>query len=255
MKAPRRTGIAMAALAAAIVGGAASYAASQAASGSGPSAPASEAATGVINNRGAGVTMADNPDMGMGHFTENQPFDAQFLDQMAVHHEGAIMSTRAMIADSVRPELRALAEDILTSQRDQLAQMRTWRRQWYPDVGPTFGMGRSMMGGTMVDDPADGDSMMRGGRMSGPMMSDTANGDLMMSDQAMRSMMGGNAGMERMYLLMMIAHHQLAVDMAKQAQRDATHEELKDLAAVIAAERAAQITQMRDLAASNSAGG
>jgi uncharacterized protein (DUF305 family) len=48
-----------------------------------------------------------------------------------------------------------------------------------------------------------------------------------------------------MYLQMMIVHHQLGVDMAEQAQQDATHPELADLAAVIAEEQAAQITQMR----------
>jgi len=72
--------------------------------------------------------------MGMGRSTQAAPFDAQFLDQMIVHHEGAVASTQAMIADSTRPELRALARDIITSQRAQLDQMRTWRDRWYPDL-------------------------------------------------------------------------------------------------------------------------
>ncbi|MGB3827616.1 MAG: DUF305 domain-containing protein, partial [Ornithinimicrobium sp.] len=59
------------------------------------------------------------------------------------------------------------------------------------------------------------------------------------------SMMGGSAGSERMYLQMMIVHHQLGVDMAEQAQQKATHPELVDLAADIAEEQAAQILQMR----------
>jgi len=47
---------------------------------------------------------------GMGKFTTTSPFDVQLIDQMSAHHQGAIASTRAaMIADSGRPELRALA--------------------------------------------------------------------------------------------------------------------------------------------------
>jgi len=152
----------------------------------------------------ADPAVSSSPSMGsMGSITAGQPFDAQFLDQMIVHHEGAIMSTRAMIADSSRPELRGLAEDILTSQREQITQMRAWRAEWYPELESTFDMGGSMMGG---------------------------------------SMMGGT---ERMYLQMMIVHHQLGVDMAEQAQAEAVHPKLKELAEVIAKEQAAQIEQMR----------
>ena len=151
--------------------------------------------------------------MHMGSFTEDLPFDAQFLDQMAVHHEGAIMSTEAMIADSARPELRDLAQDILANQTAELEQMRTWRAEWYPELPPTFTMGgRSMMGGG---------SMMDGG-----------------------SMMGGS-GADRMYLQMMLVHHQLAVDMAERAQRQATHPQLRELAEAMAQHQAAEIGRMR----------
>lgn len=161
-----------------------------------------------------------------GHLREEQTFDAQFLDQMSVHHEGAIASTTAMISDSSRPELRGLAEDIVTGQRAQLSQMRAWRVEWYPDLEPTFDMP-----GPMANGSTDGRVPMMGGDDAGSMMSG--------------AMMGSGATTERMYLTMMITHHQLAVDMADQAQRDATHPELRALAATIADEQAAQIVEMR----------
>lgn len=162
----------------------------------------------------------------MGTFSEEQPFDAQFLDQMSVHHVGAIASTTAMISDSSRPELRGLAEDIVTSQRAQLSQMRAWRRGWYPDLKPTFDMA-----GPMASGSTDGRAPMMGGEDAGSVMSG--------------SMMGSGVATERMYLTMMITHHQLGVDMAEQAQRDATHPKLRALAATIAEEQAAQIVEMR----------
>ncbi|MGI8946866.1 MAG: DUF305 domain-containing protein [Ornithinimicrobium sp.] len=222
MKPSHRTSVAAVALsAAALLGGGVAYAVNQ--SVDSPSANTSE------------TTMMSGPGMGMGSFDRARPFDAQFIDQMIVHHQGAIMSTQAMIADSERPELRTLAQDIITSQREQITQMRNWRAQWYPDLEPTFGgMGGSMMGGSGDDKPTGG-SMMGGSMMGG-------SGD----DEPMGgSMMGGSAGTERMYLQMMIVHHQLGVDMAEQAKQKADHSKLADLAAVIAEEQAAQILQMR----------
>jgi hypothetical protein len=34
----------------------------------------------------------------MGSFDEDKPFDLQFIDQMIIHHQGAIMSAEHMIA-------------------------------------------------------------------------------------------------------------------------------------------------------------
>jgi uncharacterized protein (DUF305 family) len=215
MKLHQRTAITVAALsAAAIAGGGATYAATQIAS---PSAESVTDDGDMMSDHSAGMNM----NMGMGSFTDDAPFDAQFLDQMIVHHEGAIMSTQAMIADSDQPELRELADDILTSQQEQITQMQSWRNQWYPDLETTTGM--------------MGDSMM---------------GDSMMGD----SMMGGGADTERMYLQMMIVHHQLAVDMAERAQSDAVHPQLQDLAVTIEKEQAEQITLMRGYLGESSVG-
>jgi len=83
----------------------------------------------------------------------------------------------------------------------------------------------------MANGSTDGRVPMMGGDDAGSMMSG--------------AMMGSGAATERMYLTMMITHHQLAVDMADQAQRDATHPELRALAATIAEVQAAQIVEMR----------
>lgn len=224
MRLTRRAGAAVGALAlAGVLGGGVAYAATQVTDPPGTRASASTTA------------MMTGGGMGMGRFTQAAPFDAQFLDQMIVHHEGAVASTQVMIADSLRPKLRALARDIITSQRAQLHQMRTWRARWYPHLAPTFAMGNAIMSGPMTGTPSPREGMMGGSRMSGSMMG--------------RSMMGGSmmgkSGTDRMYLQMMIAHHQLGVDMAEQAQKRGSHPQLRDMAATIATEQAVQITQMR----------
>lgn len=174
----------------------------------------------------SGAHGAGSPGAGMGamgRFDGSQPFDVQFLDQMIAHHQTALVSTHTMIDTSSDPRLRALAHQIETTQSRQVTQMRAWRHQWYPTTPATFAAGM---------DPAS---------MAPQMMRSMMGGD---PATAMRSMMG-NSTVDRMYLQMMTAHHQLGVSMAKQALDRATHPQLRTLAKLIIAEQTAQITQMR----------
>ncbi len=168
--------------------------------------------------RAAPAATGNDPFMGVAD--PSAPYDLRFLDEMIMHHEGAIMSARGMIADSSRPELRDLARRIIAGQQRQVDQMRAWRQQWYPDAPASVGGMGGMMGGGMMG----GDS---GGMMGG-------NG---------AGMMGGD-GADRMFLRMMIPHHQLAIDMAQDALTNAQHDELKGLAREIIAGQSAEITEM-----------
>ena len=154
----------------------------------------------------------------MGSFDEKRPFDLQFIDQMIMHHEAAIMSSEHMISDSKRPELRKLAESIQRSQSEQVEQMQAMRKDWYPDAKRSFGM----------MDPTKMDEMMGDGMMGG----------------SMREMMGGDAT-DEMFLEMMIPHHQMAVEMSEKALEEADHPELKDLAQKIEDEQSAEIELMK----------
>jgi len=160
--------------------------------------------------------MGGQPGGAMGEFSQDEPFDLQFIDQMTVHHRGALMSTEAMIADSDRPELRQLAAAIESSQTAQIEQMQAWRADWYGDVSSTAGrVAADQMG-----------QMSTGAGMS-----------------VMPDMMGGSG--EDMYLQMMIAHHQLGVDMAGEALTRSGRPEIRQLAGDIADEQSAQILLMR----------
>ena len=161
-------------------------------------------------------------DQMMGSFDEDRPFDLQFIDQMIMHHEGAIMSSEHMIADSERPELRQLAEDIEKSQSEQIEQMRAWRDEWYGDAERTL----------RVMDSAQMDEMMGDGHIEGMMGS------------SMQEMMGRDMT-DAMFLRMMIPHHQIAVEMSERALEEAEHPELKEFAQKIIDEQSAEIELMQ----------
>jgi uncharacterized protein (DUF305 family)/uncharacterized membrane protein len=163
----------------------------------------------LVAGVGAAYAQGQMGEMETGSFDEDQPFDLQFIDQMIVHHQMAIMSSEHMISDSERPELRQLAENIQESQSEQIEQMQAWRDEWYPDAGRTSG---------------------------------TTNG--MMEDGMMEQMMGGDTA-DAMFLRMMIPHHQDAIDMSEEALERAEHPEVKELAQTIIDEQSAEIELMQ----------
>jgi len=157
--------------------------------------------------------------MGQGTIADqNAPFDQRFLDQMIVHHQGAVMSAQMMIADSTRPELRDLAQRMITGQQHEIDQMRQWRQQWYGSASS--------------------------GNLSG-MTSGGMIGGAMMNRDQMRQMMGANADFDRMFLQMMIPHHEAAIAMAQQALTQAQHPEIKTLAQGIITTQRAEISEMQ----------
>ena len=73
--------------------------------------------------------------MGMpdaGELAQQRPFDRAFIDAMIPHHESAIAMAEVALEESEDPEIRRIAEDIVSSQEREIEQMRRWREEWYP---------------------------------------------------------------------------------------------------------------------------
>lgn len=58
-------------------------------------------------------------------------FDRTFLQEMIVHHEGAVVMARQALSVSERQELRSLAEAIIEAQEGEIAQMQAWQAAWF----------------------------------------------------------------------------------------------------------------------------
>lgn len=81
---------------------------------------------------GDGATMDMTADIDM--LRDAQPFDASFIEAMIAHHQSAIDAAEVALAGTQRPEIRGLAEDIIESQRAEIAQLEAWSAEWYPDA-------------------------------------------------------------------------------------------------------------------------
>ena len=149
----------------------------------------------------------DHGAMANGTIPTGASFDAQFIDSMIQHHEGAIAMAKEALTASERPEVLALAEAIIAAQTKETEQLQEWRTNWYADLPLSKGMGMDM----------------------GMMM--TPNDETTPFDQR--------------FLTTMIDHHQGAIHMAEMALAQAEHEEIKTLSKVIIAAQQTEITQMQ----------
>jgi uncharacterized protein (DUF305 family) len=50
---------------------------------------------------------------------------------MIPHHEGAVTMAQDALKKSQRPEIKKLAQAIITSQDAEINQMKQWRKSWY----------------------------------------------------------------------------------------------------------------------------
>ena len=57
--------------------------------------------------------------------------DRIFLEDMIVHHQGALDMTELLLEGTQRPELQTLGADIIAAQTAEIAQMEAWLEEWF----------------------------------------------------------------------------------------------------------------------------
>ena len=161
-------------------------------------------------NASSGHTMDSSPG------AASAPYELQFLDSMAVHHQDAIRMSELAETRALHPEIKEMAANIIDVQERENAKMSEWRDRWFAEKGKAVNM----------DFPGMRDSMGR------------------MDMKKLESLKGNDFDLE--FLRQMIAHHEGAVKMAKDAQKIDSHAEIKELADNIIAAQTDEIRQMRE---------
>ena len=57
-------------------------------------------------------------------------FDREFLDEMIVHHEGAVDMAKLSEAQAKHDEIKQLSKNILTTQTKEINDMKSWMDKW-----------------------------------------------------------------------------------------------------------------------------
>jgi uncharacterized protein (DUF305 family) len=184
--------------------------------------PAAEPAHPTVHNATPNVTPeAPGPDTASS--------DRMFLDMMVPHHEGAVDMARIALERAEHPELKALAESIITSQEAEIATMTAWRKAWFgSDAAAAMGAGMEH----------SGHSGMSGSGMSG------MSGMMDMS-KSIETLKTANP-FDLAFIDAMIPHHEGAVHMAEMARGKAERPEIKDLAASITVAQQKEILQLQE---------
>jgi uncharacterized protein (DUF305 family) len=74
-------------------------------------------------------------DMDPAMLENAEPFDRAFIDMMVPHHQGAVAMAKELLKSGEQPALRQMANDIISAQTKEIAQMREWRKEWYGAAG------------------------------------------------------------------------------------------------------------------------
>jgi len=166
-----------------------------------------------------------------GETVENASFDVQFIDMMVPHHQGAVEMAHVAELRAQRPELKAMAADVINGQAAEIERMRTWRAAWTGsgqtppmEKMPTLGVTNGMLG------------MAGNGMDSAPTMN-------MAKD--VEALHTAAEPFDAAFIEAMIPHHQSAIEAARLALQQASHPELKDLAANIIDAQLREIGQMQ----------
>lgn len=151
--------------------------------------------------------------------------DVHFATQMIPHHEQAVQMAELAATRGSSPQVKALAAQIEKAQGPEIAQMSGWLKSWGKPV-PTSMAGHDM--GSM------GSSDMPG----------------MMSTKDMDTLkQSSGAAFDTMFLTMMIAHHEGAIEMAKQEEAQGSNPDATKLAGQIRTSQSAEIVTMKKLLA------
>jgi uncharacterized protein (DUF305 family) len=58
-------------------------------------------------------------------------FDQEFLNEMIIHHQGAIDMAKFALTNGKHQEIKTLANNIVTAQTSEITQMKAWQKTWY----------------------------------------------------------------------------------------------------------------------------
>jgi uncharacterized protein (DUF305 family) len=163
---------------------------------------------------GSGATSTTAPPASGAVFNDA---DVTFAQNMIPHHKQAVQMADLATSRAADPEVKQLATQIKAAQDPEISTLTGWLTAWGKPVDPPQGHGGHAMPG---------------------MMSDAELGQLTA---------GTGKDFDRMFAQMMIAHHNGAIQMAKDEQVNGANAEAKALAATIERTQADEIGKLEKI--------
>jgi uncharacterized protein (DUF305 family) len=166
---------------------------------------------------------ASAPPQAIEEGTERMPFDHAFLNAMIAHHKRGQDAANIAVARAEHPELKAFAQDAITTDQAQIEKMKELRRTWYGSPGAPAALL-----------PEDEKAELPGVETTAAMAEDL-------------SMLKKAEPFDRAFIDAMIPHHRGAIDMATAAATKAQQPETKALALILARDEQQAIDELTTL--------
>lgn len=167
--------------------------------------------------------------------------DVAFAQMMIVHHQGAIQMADLAPSRAQNQDVLALASRIKAAQAPEIDQMTSWLTAWGAAPSMMSGAATSGMGGM------DHGGMDMGGTTSAAESSAMSMPGMMSGDQMQQLESASGAAFDKMFLELMIVHHQGAVEMAETEIADGSNPEAVALAQKIKSDQTAEIAEIQAL--------
>lgn len=181
-----------------------------------------------------GEDEADSSSTGVS--SEHNEQDISFASEMILHHSQAVQMSQMAEEQAESPEVRELAGDIEAAQGPEIEQMTEWLEAWGEEPPAT--------NGTETDGGMDHGGMDMGDSEDMPGM--------MSQDQMDELASASGSEFDQMFLTMMIAHHEGAIEMARTEQEEGENPDAVALAEDIEEAQTDEIQVMEELLASGS---
>jgi uncharacterized protein (DUF305 family) len=159
--------------------------------------------------------------------------DVSFAQLMIPHHQQAVQMADLAIVNASSPEVQKLAQQIKAAQDPEISTMQSWLTGW--------GVG-TQMEGMNPSAPTNGD-------MGGMDMGGMSGAGMMTQEDMDKLSTATGSDFDRMWLQMMIAHHQGAVTMAQQVLDATTNPDVQKLAQAVIDGQTTEIDTMQQLLA------
>ena len=216
---------------------AAAASSASAAGGSSTSPPSAMMSSPMMS--GAASAMMSSP----AASAEHNAADVAFAQQMIVHHQGAVEMADLAPSRAANQQVKDLAARIKAAQVPEIEQMTGWLTLW--------GAAMSASAGASTTDAGMGGMDMGGMGKEGEMSTGASSGMAipgMMSDTQMQQLTAATgADFDRLFLQLMIVHHQGAINMAGTERLQGSNPAALALAESIKTSQTAEITEMQQL--------
>ena len=159
----------------------------------------------------------------------DMPYDLHFIDMMRMHHRQGIAMARLAEKKGSTPALRVFAKKTADDQEKDLLELKKHRDHWYAGA------------------PEMDHSQMMAHMNQMPGMSGHANMKMDMQGDIAKLQAATGKPFDRLFLDLMIPHHQMAIDMSKEAVTKAEQAEIKEMARMGIIKQQKEIAEMKRL--------